>query len=182
MSDRQPLAAQNIYHLRQGVELLRALPAGAFAELVLSTRSGSVGGQFRHCIDYYDCFLRDLERGSIDYDDRRRRAGLEADSGLAIAEVGRIISRLERIGADQEERAIRIKADHFGAGTDEGNGLPVWQPSSIGRELVFLLSHTVHHYALIALMLRGQDLAVPRDFGVAPSTLDYWKDSAGCAP
>lgn len=182
MFHRQPLPAQNIHYLRQGADLLRVLPAPVFAENVLSTRSGSVGGQFRHCIDYYDCLLRDLEGGSIDYDRRRRDVRLETDPALTAAELGRIISQLEAIGADQAERAIRVRADRFAAGIGEQDGNSAWQPSSLGRELLFLLSHTVHHYALIALMLRGQECVVPPEFGVAPSTLSYWKDSAGCAP
>ena len=65
-----------------------------------------MGGRFQHCIDYYDCFLRDFEGGSIDYDDRQRSAGLEADPALATAEMERIISHLVRITADQAEMAI----------------------------------------------------------------------------
>jgi hypothetical protein len=55
-----------------------------------------------------------------------------------------------------------------------------WGRSSAERELQFLLSHTVHHYALIALMLRTQGYEPGAEFGVAPSTLAYWKEAAAC--
>lgn len=48
-----------------------------------------------------------------------------------------------------------------------------WVLSTLERELQFLASHTVHHYALIALTLRAQGVTVGTDFGMAPSTLRH---------
>ena len=45
-----------------------------------------------------------------------------------------------------------------------------------GRELLFLISHTVHHFALIAFMLRSFGIEPGDKFGVAPSTLRYRQD------
>jgi hypothetical protein len=51
----------------------------------------------------------------------------------------------------------------------------VWHSSSVGRELEYVLSHTVHHHALIAEKLAAIGVYIERHFGVAPSTLEYWK-------
>ena len=56
-----------------------------------------------------------------------------------------------------------------------GQDSPHWTVTSFERELQFLLSHTVHHYALAALMLRTQGVEPGKEFGVAPSTLAYWR-------
>ena len=45
--------------------------------------------------------------------------------------------------------------------------------SSISRELQVLSSHTVHHFALIAMTLRMHGVELDSDFGMAPSTLRY---------
>ena len=45
--------------------------------------------------------------------------------------------------------------------------------SSIGREMQALASHTVHHFALIAMTLQALGFHLDRDFGMAPSTLRY---------
>jgi hypothetical protein len=45
--------------------------------------------------------------------------------------------------------------------------------SSISRELQVLSSHTVHHFALIAMTLRMRGVELDSDFGMAPSTLRY---------
>lgn len=52
---------------------------------------------------------------------------------------------------------------------DEGGSLTSW--STLGRELAFVLSHTIHHQAMIALLLEGLGRPVADErFGCAPST------------
>jgi hypothetical protein len=45
--------------------------------------------------------------------------------------------------------------------------------SSLSRELQVLSSHTVHHFALIAVTLRAHGVQMDPDFGMAPSTLRH---------
>jgi uncharacterized damage-inducible protein DinB len=49
-----------------------------------------------------------------------------------------------------------------------GEALTGW--STRARELAFVVSHTIHHQAIIALLMSFQGLAVPAQFGYAPST------------
>ena len=42
--------------------------------------------------------------------------------------------------------------------------------TSLGRELAFVVQHTIHHAALIAVLLDILGVRVPADFGYAPST------------
>lgn len=60
----------------------------------------------------------------------------------------------------------------------EGSSNSDWSISSLKRELQFLLSHTIHHYSLIALALRLQGFEPGAAFGVAPSTLKNWRETA----
>jgi uncharacterized damage-inducible protein DinB len=47
--------------------------------------------------------------------------------------------------------------------------LSAW--STLARELAFVLAHTVHHQAMIALLLEWQGIHLPSErFGLAPST------------
>jgi hypothetical protein len=48
-----------------------------------------------------------------------------------------------------------------------------WLPSTISRELQALSSHTIHHFALIAVILRLHGIFLDPEFGVSPSTLRY---------
>ena len=44
-----------------------------------------------------------------------------------------------------------------------------------------LSSHTIHHFALIAMALRAHGVAVEAGFGMAPSTLSYQARRAASA-
>ena len=45
--------------------------------------------------------------------------------------------------------------------------------SSAGREFSFVLSHTIHHDALVGVIVRSLGREPPVEFGCAPSTLRY---------
>lgn len=160
---------QNVRFLRQGVELLSTLDAGIFAETGLGGQRGSIGAHLRHCIDYYRCFVRGQAGGRVDYDARERDPRIEVEPSAAAAAVEALIGALARLRPDDFDRPVEVKVD---AAAWHDPAL-AWSHSSVGRELQFLLSHTVHHYALIAMILRSRGLAPPDDFGVAPSTLEH---------
>jgi hypothetical protein len=42
--------------------------------------------------------------------------------------------------------------------------------SSVGREVAFVTSHTVHHNAILGQLLCAHGVHVPLRFGIAPST------------
>jgi uncharacterized damage-inducible protein DinB len=52
-------------------------------------------------------------------------------------------------------------------------------PSSVGRELAFVVSHTIHHLAVIAFLLRDLSIEVPSRFGYAPTTPAFAEAPAG---
>jgi uncharacterized damage-inducible protein DinB len=60
------------------------------------------------------------------------------------------------------------------------NGEPVSLGSTLGRELAFVLSHTVHHNAMIRGMITSLGRPLPGAFGYAPSTLAH-RDATPCA-
>lgn len=156
---------QNLHFLRQGLELLATLDAEVYA----AGREGRspVGAHLRHCVDYYRCFLRGLGSGRVDYDAREREGALETDPGAAAAALGEIAGRLSTLGPRDYSRVLEVKVDTPAAADD------AWSRSSLARELQFLVSHTVHHYALIGLLLRQHGIDPGDEFGVAPSTLEY---------
>jgi uncharacterized damage-inducible protein DinB len=50
---------------------------------------------------------------------------------------------------------------------------PVEVDTSIGRELAYVLSHTIHHNAIIGAMVKTLGGALPQRFGYAPSTIRH---------
>lgn len=176
-STRHRLVEDNVALLRQGVAVLEALPDGLYAAEEARVSSSGIGGHVRHCIDYYACLLRGLDGGRVDYDRRERDERLERDRDYALARMRALIEELRALPATDAEPPLQVKMD---CGLEDEERAP-WSRSSLPRELHALISHTVHHYALVAVMLRLQGQEPPAEFGVAPSTLRHWEERQACA-
>lgn len=173
MTRQTDLIADDLFFLGQGLELLERLDDHQYAE-VPALGLGSVGGHVRHCLDFYSCFLRGLADGRVDYDSRARDPRLEVDREYAAEAIRTTIAQLHELDDD----AVDISLETVG---DRGRNAPessCWGASSGRRELMFLRSHTVHHFALIAALLRVRDIDPGPDFGVAPSTLAHRQAAA----
>ncbi len=169
MSELNILVSCNCTLLRQGAEALASGQGILYRPDPETGRPPSIGAHFRHVLDHYLAFFHGLERGRIDYDRRDRDPELEADLRAAQAAADRIEAALRALPAVTIQAPILVNV----AVATEAHGETHWEPSTVQRELAFLLSHTVHHYALISLHARRYGVELGDDFGVAPSTLEY---------
>lgn len=159
--------------LAQGETLLQRLSDDAYRSSLKPVFNSSIGAHIRHNLDHYGCFLEGLALGRIDYAARRRSPCFETERLVAVAELKRIRQEFETIVSPHAPLLVRIDNDAGAA----------YSGSSLVRELEFLISHTIHHYAIVAIMCRLQGIAVDDDFGVAPSTLRYRAEmETPCAP
>ena len=164
----------NAGYLQQAMDLLRSLSDELYVKAVPQAFNTGVGQHLRHCLDHYERFLAGLQSGKIDYDARDRDPRVETDRQYALSRIETIVAALRRIAAEDGDRAVQVKQ----ASSASQEAASTWSASSVPRELQFLVSHTVHHYALIAMILRLLGLEPHSDFGVAPSTLKY-RQTAG---
>jgi hypothetical protein len=56
--------------------------------------------------------------------------------------------------------------------------LTVTVETTLGRELMFLSSHTVHHFALVAQYSKAAGVDLGHDFGKAPATVAFERKAA----
>lgn len=124
----------------------------------------SIGAHVRHLLEHYECLLNP-DNGVVDYDQRPRNQVLESCRNTALKSIQGIRQALPQIASGP----VHIRYLPAAASEDA----LVVMASSIERELLFLISHTIHHMALIALFARRAGLSVPADFGVTPSTSRY---------
>jgi hypothetical protein len=164
------LAAACAAVLRQGMELLEQIDDATFLFSETGAAKGTVGAHFRHCLDFYQSFLAGAKSGRIDYARRSRDPQIETNRRSAITCFRLVIAELEKFSAGNLNQPLRVKAED----SDE----EVWFLSSPARELEFVRSHTVHHYALIRFKLALLGVETGEDFGVAPSTLRFWRPPA----
>lgn len=142
------------------IRAVRPLSAGQFARRDRAT-SGSVGSHVRHCLDHVDALERALDRGTCCYDERVRGTAVEHDAALACARLAATRMRLRILDPGRLEQpltlCVRLTAD----------GHVVQAPSSVARETAYVISHTVHHAALIAVLLEDMGQTRPDRFGLA---------------
>lgn len=163
------LVAANIELLEQGARLLRSMEGRTYRRQDDGVFGTSVSSHIRHNLDHYTQFLNGLAEEIIDYQQRSRDTRIETCPEKALAAIREVIERLSDVS--EACRLLRVRLE-TSSPTD------VWDVSSVRRELDFLVSHTVHHYALIGVICRNAGIAVEPGFGVAPSTLRHL---ASCA-
>lgn len=149
--------------LEQGVALLAELTGEQYAG-----RRGDwapIGAQYRHVLEHYQCFLDGVGSGAIDYDARRRDPELERSPARAAQATRAAIEGLAALAGTEPDRPIAVQ---LRSAVDVPE--PEWSRSTLAREVQFLVSHTIHHFALIKLLLARDPVALDPDFGVAPST------------
>lgn len=169
------LIAENILVLRQGLDLLGRLQDDVYVQTVAPYFTSGVGKHLRHNVDHYEMFLAGVASARIDYDGRQRDPRFETDRPYAMEKIRSVMAGLENLTARHGEQILLVKMN----GMEENSAAATWSRSTLARELQFLLSHTIHHYALVAIILKIQGVDCHPDFGVAPSTLQYQRSQRG---
>jgi uncharacterized damage-inducible protein DinB len=132
----------------------------------------SIGAHVRHCLDHVRSLLDAAEDGRLNYDHRRRGTAVENSRIAAIESIQSLVAELESLPPTMEQQCIRISVMMC------CDGVPFDVPTSLGREMAYVLAHTIHHNALIAAMIKTLGGWLPDHFGYAPSTVRHMKDHA----
>ena len=126
--------------------------------------SGSVGAHVRHCVDHVNALLDRSAADVMTYDDRQRDTALERSRRLGIETLRRLAIRVREMAPRTGDVPVTLET------LLDRQGTRARVRSSLGRELAFVLQHTIHHEALVAVLLAGRGSVVSGHFGLAPST------------
>lgn len=163
-SDRPPLVVRalsaQLWSLR---ETVAGLPAMVYSA-PQGRSSGSIGGHVRHCLDHVRALADARAARELTYDSRLRGTRIESDPDTAIEELDRLLAGLEDIAPGSLHEPVRLATlvDH--------DGPTVCVTTTLGREIAFVLQHTIHHCAIVAVLLERTGIGVGARFGYAPST------------
>jgi hypothetical protein len=125
---------------------------------------GGVGGHIRHCLDHVTALLSGAHIGSCHYDRRRRGTDVETSRRAALGHIAELRAALEALPSSTLDHVMRVETQL------DPSGAMMVTMSSVGREVAFVTSHTVHHNAIVGQILRGRGIDVAPRFGVAAST------------
>jgi len=160
---------QNVNWLQQALLLLEQIDDRTYVASPPSLAPHRMGSHLRHILEFYECFLDGLHTSHIDYDARKRDVAVETTRTAALSKIQSIIQRLERAPELRRDSIIWVRVEDSQAMRLDDS----FMTSSVSREMQVLSSHTIHHFALIAMTLQAHGVQMDPDFGMAPSTLRH---------
>lgn len=151
--------------LEQVRDVIIGMPAAMYRARPAARVSGSIGEHVRHCLDHVSALVAAMYGDELSYDRRSRGTTVENEGRIAADEISQLVLRLEGQAAVRLDRPVTLWS------LLDAEGTAVAIRTTIGREIAFVIQHTIHHCALIAVLLEWQGAQVPAGFGLAPSTV-----------
>jgi hypothetical protein len=146
------------------IQLLNQLDGKQYIKPCKVLSNASIGEHTRHIIEMFQCLMAQYETGIVDYDKRERNIAIQSNVYVAVNSIEIIQNQLHKenkpldIACAFEQKAIL---------------------SNYERELLYNLEHAIHHEALIKVGLyEFENIKLPENFGVAPSTIAFRKQCA----
>ena len=147
-------------------DVLSGLSSEQYAQKPVGPVTSSIGGHTRHSLDHIEAIFSCTDLDDLDYDHRARGTPVESSRDAAIAKIDELLRKLDTPGC-ADSRPILLKA------MVSAGGEAVTVQTTTDRELLFTFSHTLHHHALIRVMIELLGVQVPPRFGYAPATLAH---------
>jgi hypothetical protein len=131
-----------------------------------------MGSHLRHVMEHHEALMLPAESASVDYDVCQRDAALEASSHVARSGRHALQRTLTATSAARFAQPLLVKRQGGIEGECRFRGA-----SSRGREVAFVASHTIHHFAFLATHCQQQGIPTPEGFGKAPATRAHERSS-----
>jgi hypothetical protein len=123
----------------------------------------TLGQHFRHILEFFQCLQQGLRSGVVDYAARERNL-LYEDNPRLTATAFELFAEMLPVPDVFDHVEVRVE---FG-----GQERPSYS-STVGRELMFVYDHAIHHLAIIkiGLLCHFPHVQADKDLGVSPSTI-----------
>jgi len=151
-------------------QLLGSISTEAYNSRPTVLNGSSVGEHCRHLLEMFLCLDEGYEAAIINYETRKRDAVLEQDKNAALNCLQTLLLHLSK---PEKSLVLQTKYNDLKGETEACE-------TSYTRELTYVLEHSVHHMAFMAVGVKiaAPDLILPENFDVAASTIKYRKACA----
>lgn len=159
--------------ISQLTHLVNQLTEQDFVKPVASLGGSSIGQHLRHTLEFFICLEQGFSCGIINYDKREHDKLIETDKEMALA----TLNRIQMFVNNQQANASLVLEVGYDLNQDD----VVTVETNYLRELTYNIEHAVHHMAIMKIGVRevAPYITLPREFGVAASTIRYQEASAG---
>jgi len=154
--------------LNQGETLLAEIEDEDYIRKLPGAFNASIGGHYRHCLDHFRRFVESATADSLNYDHRERGTLVESDRFAALNATRELRIAYQRLPVACLSRKLLVTCK-----TSYATNHSQTAASTVAREIMYVIAHAVHHYALIGIMGGMQGLKMPAGFGIAPSTVKF---------
>ncbi len=135
--------------------------------------ASSAGAHMRHIIDHYLALQDGIADGVINYNKRNRHSNVESCPTTALNAWDGIERWLNEVSQTDGDLPLSIVCE-----TSVNETKNTQTQSTLARELVFVSSHAIHHFSLLAVISSLLGDQTESSFGVAPSTATYIRQQA----
>ncbi len=146
--------------------IIAAVPPAAYN--ACNPGQSSIGAHMRHMLEFIQVLADSVDSGEVDYESRAHNAALERDPQAVAAMLPQLHAKLthalKRHGADH---ALMLRETTCAG----GNKLSI--ATSLGREILFMVQHAVHHLAIIKMQADALTIHLGETVGVAVATQAY---------
>jgi hypothetical protein len=163
----------NIEGLDQGIALLTVMTNEQYCMRAQPYIVSCIGEHLRHVLDLYYALKEQVD--VIDYDVRRRGALVESCRITGLAELEHIKAWLLTLQPHMMNNKMMMSTEVSVVET-----LVAKVETSLIRELIFVSTHAIHHYALMDISAKLCDFDTPDNMGVAPATLTALRNNPSC--
>lgn len=158
--------------LKQLSDLVGQLSDSEFTQPSPTLNHSTVGQHLRHTLEFFICLEQGYEKGLVNYDNRPHDKLIESDRFIALNTIARI---QDFIAIHKTDTPLQLEVGYNAHNTD-----CVTVSTNYWRELTYNIEHAVHHMAIMKIGINdvAKHVRLPKDFGVAVSTLRYHQQEA----
>ncbi len=159
--------------VQQAKEFLLGLTAENYQMVIKPHFASSAGTHMRHILDHYLALQDGLNQGLVNYNKRNRYSNVESCPQTALLQWQKVEQWLKEVSQLDAEMPLTVVCE-----TSVNETQNTQTTSTLARELVFVSSHAIHHFSLLAVINSLLSNKNEINFGIAPSTATYMRQQA----
>jgi hypothetical protein len=159
--------------VQQAKVFLQELTAENYQVIIKPHFASSAGTHMRHILDHYLALKDGSMHGVVNYNKRNRYSNVETCPQTALLQWQEIEQWLTQASQLDADMPLLVLSETSLDKTQNSQ-----TKSTLARELVFVSSHAIHHFSLLAVINSLLGSKEEANFGIAPSTASYIRQQA----